>query len=134
MSLVPMSNNAIFCKSEDSLFECFTALQQRVMTLVLTNMHDGAGWNRRSLWECTYLGINQGRYVIALLYAEREIHPLPARAMLSVVLAGGVAWIPLFPTALHVLPLLASTHPYLEHLQLIRGFEAALDCGVPAMG
>lgn len=38
--------------------------------------------------------------MIALLYAGREIHPFPAGVMLSVVLTGGVAWIPLLPMSL----------------------------------
>lgn len=51
-----MLNNALFCKSEDCIFECFTAWwKQRVMTLVLTTIHHGAGFIRRSLWECRYL-------------------------------------------------------------------------------
>lgn len=41
------------------------------MTLVLTTIHHGIGFIR-SLWKCMYLGIKQGRYLIALLYAERE--------------------------------------------------------------
>lgn len=58
----------------------------------------------------------------------------PERVMLSMLLTEGVAWITLLPAIPHVFPLLAATRPCLEHLQLVRGFEAALDYGVPAMG
>lgn len=72
---------------------------------------------------------NQSRYMITLLYAERETHPLPASVMLSAVPTGHVALIPLFQTVLHVFPLLASAHPCLGQPQLLRGFKAALDSG-----
>lgn len=71
--------------------------------------------------------------MIALLYAERGSSP-PSMCDALHGTYRRCALDSLLPIVPHILPFLASTHLCLEHLQLVRGFEAALDYGVPTMG